>query len=311
MKTGTTTFNEIDTYANIILKKQLQKTGVSNAGLYVIINDVKTQLYSIIKNWNDTNFRNTILLIGSEEGIFYEPQASNDVRNMVVVAIRNSKIETINSDNCAKLGLKKSISSSQVKSITSAAIEYFKNINLSKLAPKISTSNNFYYDIAEIYPIAWKALTELSKCTKENLEHDYQKIKIREPLVIDELINGEIDTKRLQEGVIEDGITPTLGKDLLLVLNSIQNGKTKIFYADSFKWLTRNFEKLLRVLEFILTHNAWFVTNNYFISDNYVSRRKALVKSAHSVAEFHEKYPSAIEVSKKHRQSLTKFLELS
>jgi hypothetical protein len=73
MKTDVTAFNEIDAYTNTILKKQLQKIGVSNAGLYAIINNVRAQLYSIIKDWNDLDFRKPLLLIGSEEGTFYEP----------------------------------------------------------------------------------------------------------------------------------------------------------------------------------------------------------------------------------------------
>jgi hypothetical protein len=223
---------------------------------------------------------------------------------MVVVAVRNSKIETINSDSCAEFGLKDSISNDQVKSITSTAIEYFKNIDLSKLAHKINTNDNFYRDIVKSYPTAWEALTELGKCTSENLEHDYKKNNVKEPIVIEELVNGEINTKKLQKGVVEDGISPTLGKDLLLVLNSIQNGNTKLFYVNSFKWLTRNFEKLLKVLEFILTRDAWFVTNNYFISNNYVSRRKVLTKSAHTVAEVHEKHSDVVKISKKHQQTL-------
>lgn len=71
---------------------------------------------------------------------------------------------------------------------------------------------------------------------------------------------------------------------------------------------TRNFEKTLKILEFILTHDAQFITCNYLLSNGYVSRRKNLLKAAHRVDEFFEKIQYLPEISEKYKQSLEKLI---
>ena len=85
---------KVDYYIWNILKRQLQKNKVSNINLYKILDQVKLQLYSILCHWNDYTFRNAILLIGSEEGTFYETH-NVIIANMVVVTIRNSLLGII------------------------------------------------------------------------------------------------------------------------------------------------------------------------------------------------------------------------
>lgn len=98
--------NEIvESYTWNILKKQLQKAKISNTALYNIIDNVKEQLYSILYNFKDEEFRNAILIIGSEEGTFYEPK-NILVANIVVVAIRNSLLEGVSSKSYKKYGSK-------------------------------------------------------------------------------------------------------------------------------------------------------------------------------------------------------------
>jgi len=50
--------------------------------------------------------------------------------------------------------------------------------------------------------------------------------------------------------------------------------------TDSFKALTRNIEKLLLVMEYLLQHDVPFVTSNYFITNGYIERRAKLLKAA-------------------------------
>lgn len=62
--------NEIDFYLHNILKKQLQKFKISNYVFYAVLDNIKNQLSSIIKNWNNHNLINTIFLTVIEEGHF-------------------------------------------------------------------------------------------------------------------------------------------------------------------------------------------------------------------------------------------------
>lgn len=98
----------------------MKKFKISNPFLGRILYQVKVQLYSIIANWNDIEFRNAILIIGSEEGSFYEPQ-NELIGNMVVVAIRNSLLEEASSINYKKHGLPHMLEGKEIKKITAKA----------------------------------------------------------------------------------------------------------------------------------------------------------------------------------------------
>ena len=88
---------------------------------------------SLLRNWDDVAFRKTVLLLGSEEGPFYEPAGKYDTKCFVVVAIRNSPIETIQSESYQRAGLSSAISSRDVRAITGSAIRYFNNKDFAKL----------------------------------------------------------------------------------------------------------------------------------------------------------------------------------
>ena len=262
----------IESYTWNILKKQLQKAKISNTALYNIIDNVKEQLYSILYNFKDEEFRNAILIIGSEEGTFYEPK-NILVANMVVVAIRNSLLEGVSSKSYKKYGSNTYLSDLSIKEITKSAVEYFSKIDLLELSNSLilDESKDIYRNISNKYPTAMKALTELSKCSESNLERDYKKLETK-PFELEELNN--VLTDEIKETVYESGIDSTFNDTLCNLLLEIKNNNSKLFFIDSFKMCTRNFEKLLKVLEFVLTHDAFFLTNNYFLSNTYVSRRK-------------------------------------
>ena len=58
-----------------------------------IIDMVELQMISFLRHWDDLAFRRTLLLLGSEEGPFYEPAGKADVKCFIVVTLRNSPIE--------------------------------------------------------------------------------------------------------------------------------------------------------------------------------------------------------------------------
>lgn len=267
----------IESYTWNILKKQLQKAKISNTALYNIIDNVKEQLYSILYNFKDEEFRNAILIVGSEEGTFYEPK-NILVANMVVVAIRNSLLEGVSSKSYKQYGSNTYLSDFSIKEITKSAIEYFSKIDLFELSNLLilDESKDVYRNISNKYPTAMKALIELSKCSESNLEHDYKKLKTK-PFELEELNN--VLTDEIKKTVYESGIDSTFNDTLCNLLLEIKNNDSQLFFIDSFKMCTRNYEKLLKILEFVLTHDAYFLTNNYFISNTYVSRRKKAIKS--------------------------------
>jgi hypothetical protein len=57
------------------------------------------------------------------------------------------------------------------------------------------------------------------------------------------------------------------------------------FLIDSFKSLTRNIEKLLIIMEYLLQNDAEFVTSNYMIANGHIERRAKLLKAGSTEAE--------------------------
>lgn len=94
-----------------------------------IIDTVELQMILFLRHWDDLAFRRTLLLLGSEEGPFYEPAGKADVKCFIVVTLRNSPIKTIQSDNYACAGMQNSLSSQDVKEITSGAIRFFNPLD--------------------------------------------------------------------------------------------------------------------------------------------------------------------------------------
>ena len=123
----------LSVYFNDILGPRLRKYGVTELFLLQTITVIQTQAASLLRHWDDRAFRDTVLLLGLEEGSFYEPVSKIDIRCFVVVAIRYSPIETLQSSAYAEAGLSSCLPGSAVKEITSEAIRYFSKQDFSEL----------------------------------------------------------------------------------------------------------------------------------------------------------------------------------
>lgn len=302
--------NEIDIYLHVILKKQLKKLKLSNYGLYSIINNIRNQLNSIIKHWNDSEFISAIFSTVVEEGHFYEPYVNDKIGNLVVLGIRNSLLEIAASINYKEYGLKKDLDVEDIKLITSSAIEYFKDVDIDSLSTKINLEDDYYYNIVQKYEIAYSALVELGKCSSDKLEIEFKKI-LGPPYILEEILSC---TKKVDiKGIIKDeanGISDELAPGLTKLLKGILDNQASMIYVDSFKYLSRNFETNLKVLQFLLTHDAMFLTNNFLIKNGYVSRRKNLIRASHGNNFNMEAIKSIGDISEKYKKDLEQALQV-
>jgi hypothetical protein len=89
------TYEPIETYLNTVLVKQIEPFGVAADFAERLYGTVRAQMESLIYHWFDEEYRKAILVIGADEGAFYKPDAPDDVRNFVVITIRNSEIERL------------------------------------------------------------------------------------------------------------------------------------------------------------------------------------------------------------------------
>ena len=145
-----TAMDAVPHYLNDILAPRLRGYGASEQFLLHAIDIIHSQMTSLLRHWDDRAFRNTCLLLGMEEGSFYEPPAKLEVRCFVVVTIRNSPIETLQSTAYAEAGLRQGLTSKEVKEITSEAIRYFSKQNFTELCSqaKGSAENDLYQQLA-------------------------------------------------------------------------------------------------------------------------------------------------------------------
>lgn len=241
---------------------------------------------------------------------FYKPYISDKIGNLVVLGIRNSLLEIATSVNYKEYGLTKALSIDDIKLVTSNAIEYFKNIDINALSSQINLDDDYYYNIVKKYDIAYTALKELGRCSNDKLEIEFSKISTV-PYVLEELLI--IDNKKDNSQQITDianGISNELAPGLAKLLKNIFDNKSSMLYVDSFKYLSRNFELNLKVLQFLLSHNAIFLTNNFLIKNGYVSKRKNLVQASHGNTFNIKTIQSIGDVSKKYKNDLEKKLEI-
>lgn len=164
--------------------------------------------------------------------------------------------------------------------------------------------DDYYYDIVKKYNVTYDALVKLGNCSSDNLEIEFEKYNDK-PYVFDEILNYK-DVKNIDNVVktITNGISDELPDGLIKLLKGILDKESSLFYVDSFKYLSRNFELNLKVLQFLITNNAMFLTNNFLITNGYVSRRRDIVRSSHGNNFNIDAIKSIGDVSKKYKNKL-------
>lgn len=301
---------KVTQYLQDVLVPTLDHFRVPAAYTRQIIDTVELQMISFLRHWDDLAFRRTLLLLGSEEGPFYEPAGKVDVKCFVVVTLRNSPIETIQSDNYASAGMQSSLSSQNVKTITSGAIRFFNPLDFSSmcLQAKKCSGCDYYQEIVERHPVAWAALRALGTTSAKII--DYPKVQYNNPFSIEACneiqINGEDESQkeRLTKKVIFDGYSAMWDPQLLELLRKLSSSSGNIFVVESLKSATRNFEKLMDILEFLLTHDLKFVSTNFYMENGHVERRVKPLRAGHTSKETEKNLSQTAGLGYRHAAAL-------
>jgi len=264
---------------------------------------------SLLRHWDDRVFKNTVLLLGLEEGSFYEPRAKIDIRCFVVVAIRNSPIETIQSDAYGEAGLSKSLPSKDVKEITSEAIRYFSKQDFAEMCrqAKLSARQDLYQELANEYPVAWAALKHLAATNSKAV--DYPKVSVSEPYFL-EGVDKETEitaTSGEMKTGIYDGYSPEIEPPLMAFLKMLSANSNGALIVDSLKSVTRNITKLLSILEFLLTRDLIFASTNYYMENGHVERRMKPLRAGHSTNDMLRNVSNTSGLGYKHKAALSQY----
>ncbi len=78
-----------------------------------------------------------------------------------------------------------------------------------------------------------------------------------------------------------NGMEPSIDPHLAGALERLARGEIRVFFVPSFKFLSRNPEKVLRVIEFVLSYGGTFLTVNFLLRPNLSARRARLLRPAH------------------------------
>lgn len=265
----------IQEYLNDLLNNQLKE--IKYRYREQIVNDIKNRMCSLLYRWEEEDFKRTILFVTDEEALFYEPIASDDVRRFVVAAIRNSMLEVAASINCSQFKMQEPLSDEKIKRITSNAIRCFKQCKFEILQNEAKNLkyDDVYEEAIQKYPLAWEILKRAALANDtvdvfENL-HEVKAEKAEEELF-----------ENKYKKVICDGYSLEFDEYLKEELGNVISGRVDIFYVDCFKGLSRNFEKILHVVQIILQSGKAFVTCNYYISDGRIEKRRRILRAFHS-----------------------------
>lgn len=295
----------IEHYLHDILAISIKNHGVSEGFVKQIIDTVGTQIYSCVRHWEDVPFRKALLLIGSEEGPFYEPAGKKDVKCFVVVTIRNSPLETIQSMDYEKAGLSSELSDRHIKTITGKAISYFNQLDFGELSKAVKEDSHFdlYADLAQRFPVAWTALQRAAGSVGKTTE--YTKVRFERPFVLDGIATTSTKNNEMIKAVV-DGYSLDIDPQLSTALYNVVSSEG-LFAVDCFKMVSRNIEKLLKIMEFLLTHDRAFVTSNLYLENGYVERRIKPLRAAtcrNGHREMLEHFSQTVGLGYKHAAAL-------
>lgn len=199
------------------------------------------------------------------------------LRAAVVVAVRNSRLE----DFHALGGL---LRAADIAAVTEAATE---SLALLLKEPGTPVTNNRLAGLDARYPRAWTCLTALSDlmASDDGTERAYSMPQAPPPDLpgSHETIHAEqaTDVKSLVagQGVVASGVDPRFDQALLAMMQQVKDGNAEVVPLSALSRLSRNSDKQLRVLDFLLAHGATVLTTNYLLSPDLAAvRTRPLVK---------------------------------
>lgn len=268
----------IEDYLEKILYMRLREIKMPYRFIKQIQEDIKLRMLSCLTYWKDIESRNTILFLSLEEALFYEPSAVQKyVREFVVTTVRNSMLEIAASDDYRMLKISEPLSNEQIKQITFEAIQYFNNYDMNILANSIISiedEQNVYSIAKKKFPLAWNVLHQIA-----NLDGYKMKIEKADQCQREDV---EFYYEAKLKTVVCNGFTLEFDDTLKEIIGGVIADKNNCFYSDCFKMVSRNFEKVLHVLQIILENDKVFCTSNYYISCSYIEKRKKILRAAHN-----------------------------
>ncbi len=295
----------IESYLDKVLTPWLREKPLTPGDISLIVADVQSRLRSALEHWSDPLFRDTLLSAAAEEALFYQPRrAPLEIRALVVLCVRNSLVEDWCSDLVERAVL---LSDQAVVELTQGAIRHFAAWReVWPTAPLRAGDQDVFGLLPVHYPAAWRAFEMLAALDEATLAMQYAPLPPRRPDIPRQPL-----LSRRPRTVVLSGASPVIDPTLGGILAGIQDRRVGFFTVDSFKRLTRNSDKLLKVVEFVFACQKPFVTLNYYLSNGYVARRRRLWQPAHRGADLERRLGRSDvlrDVTPRQREALESFI---
>ncbi len=276
----------VDGYVTTTLLPQLRALGLMSQQRALIAGDVRQRLLSLLGRWDDSVFRATALLLGTEDATFYQPaEVPLEIRALVAVGVRNSMLEDITASRPSEpalRGVRERLRDAQVPAFTGRAVMFFAQHARQHGdwgVPPVTGDGDLFGALAQTYPLAWERLRLLA--TSPAKEHDLAAPE--EGLF--SMPPPPRERRNAIAPIVLSGYDPAIDEPLRARLDAIQAGTLEMLFAPTFKGLTRNPAKLLYAIETIIAAGGTFCTLNYLIRRDYCARREMLVRPPHEEDE--------------------------
>ena len=81
----------------------------------------------------------------------------------------------------------------------------------------------------------------------------------------------------------------------------VKRGELDLFFSPSFKGITRNPEKLLSIIDYVLRYGGTLLTPNYLLSPTYLARRNPLLSPIHNFSDLWVPVTNPEGLTERHR----------
>ncbi|MFE4632761.1 hypothetical protein ACFRJ1_05180 [Streptomyces sp. NPDC056773] len=198
------------------------------------------------------------------------------LRAAVVVAVRNSKMEDFHAHGGP-------IDAADIADITEAAAAPLRSL-LEQPGKPVTTNTLAGLDTA--YPRAWACLTALSNALEASAgrEDSFVLPQAAQPALpsSEELFHAPPSSTRPVRGgqsVVASATDPRFDQALIHMLRQVRSQPGFVIPLSALSRISRDSAKQLRVLEFLLAHQATVVTTNYLLGPGIVGvRARPMVK---------------------------------
>lgn len=292
--------NIVESYVSEHLIPQLEGYRLSHEQVQIISRDISSRLQSLLAIWHNQDYMTALFELVKEEALFYRPRCHISIRSFVVLGVRNSFIEDVHSSEPLNPELKThenhfTRSSNFIRVVTEGAISFF-SMRIQRGDDYSSIYQNTLFDrFDERFPRIWRVLSRKKLANLSDLT--------TVPDLADEIKSLDASDGEAIHAV-QSGIDPRMNKGFLNQLKYLVENPDTLFFTPSFKHISRNPEKVLSVLDFLLFAGVPIVTPNYLFTSEKVFTRKSLLKPIHNNSELKKVLTNTSGIAKEHAQAL-------